>query len=170
MAAALALTASTLGAGPPKDEAGKGEKLRIGTYDNRAVAVAYAASKFNPVRDKMAAYEKAKAANDEAQMKELRAWGERFQRQLHFQGFGHVPVGDLLAPVKDDVAALARRQRLAAVTMECDYTAANVELVDVTEDLVKLFAPSERTLKMAREVRQAKVVDLIKLADMPAKQ
>jgi hypothetical protein len=35
----------------------KGKKIRIGTYDSRAIAIAYAPSRFNPVREKMAAYQ-----------------------------------------------------------------------------------------------------------------
>ena len=50
-------------------------------------------------------------------MKELEAWGEQHQRQLHFQGFGRVPVDDSLAPVKDQFAKLAREQQLAAATI-----------------------------------------------------
>ena len=46
-------------------------KLRVGVYDNRAIAVAYGASKFNPVGGKMKGYEKAKAMGDAKRMKEL---------------------------------------------------------------------------------------------------
>jgi hypothetical protein len=144
-------------------------KVRIGTYDNRSVAVAYAASKHNPVKDKWAAYEKAKTADDKAKIKELQAWGEEHQKLLHFQGFGRVPVSDLLEPVKDQVRDLATKKGLAAITMSCDFVGAYVEIVDVTEDLVKLYEPSERTLKMARGVRNAKPVGLVELSKLPVK-
>jgi hypothetical protein len=170
LAALLAFGAgATLGVGQTKDGAAAAGKIRIGTYDNRSVAVAYAASRYNPVKEKMAAYERAKAAGDRETLKELESWGEHHQRLLHFQGFGRVPVGDLLEPVKDRVQELARRRGLAAITMACDYTAGDVELVDVTEDLVKLYDPSEKTLAAARDVRSAKPVDLVRLADLPAK-
>jgi hypothetical protein len=169
-AALLALGAGTaLGVGQAKDGATGAGKVRIGTYDNRAVAVAFAASRYNPVKEKMAAYQRAKAAGDRETVKELEAWGEHYQRLLHFQGFGRVPVGDLLEPVKDRVRDLAQRRGLAAISMGCDYAAGEVELVDVTEDLVKLYDPSEKTLATAREVRSAKPVDLVRLADLPAK-
>jgi hypothetical protein len=144
-------------------------KVRIGTYDNRSVAVAYAASKHNPVKEKWASYEKAKTADDKAKIKELQTWGEEHQKLLHFQGFGRVPVSDLLDPVKDQVRDLAKKKGLAAVTMACDFVDANVEVVDVTEDLVKLYEPSERTLKMARGVRNAKPLDLVELSKLPVK-
>jgi hypothetical protein len=170
LSALLALGAcAALAAGPPGEAPTNDGKVRIGTYDGRAIAVAYAASRFNPVKEKMADYEKAKAAGDRAKMKELEAWGERTQRQLHFQGFGRVPVDDLLAPVKDKVARFARDRKLAAITMSCDFTAGQVELVDVTEDLVKLYDPSEKTLKMTRGARAVKPLPLTEIANMPAK-
>ena len=156
--------------GQTKDPAAGAGKVRIGTYDSRSVAVAYAASRYNPVKEKMAAYERAKAAGDRAAVKELEAWGERHQRLLHFQGFGRVPVGDLLEPVKGRVQDLARRRGLAAITMGCDYTAQDVELVDVTEDLMQLYEPSEKTLTTARGIRSAKPVDLDRIAELPAKR
>jgi hypothetical protein len=162
-------TGASLNVGSAGDDVPKDKKIRIGTYDSRAIAIAYAPSRFNPVKEKMAAYEKAKAAGDQAKMKELQAWGEQHQRLLHFQGFGRVPVGDLLEPVKEQVANLARQRQLAAITMSCEFTGAEVELVDVTDDLVKLYDPSEKTLQHVRAVRAVKPVPLVQLADLPVK-
>lgn len=160
---------TTLGVGQTKGDAPGAGKVRIGTYDNRSIAVAYAASKYNPVKEKTAAYKRAKDAGDRDTAKEFEAWGERFQRQLNFQGFGRVPVGDLLEPVTDRVRDLAQRRGLAAISMGCDYADADVELVDVTEDLVKLYDPSEKTLATARQIRAAKPMDVVRIADLPAK-
>ena len=170
LATVVALGAgAALGVGQTKDAAPAAGKVRIGTYDNRSIAVAYAASRHNPVKEKVAAHERAKAAGDRDAIKELESWGQNHQRLLHFQGFGHVPVPDLLEPVKDGVKEVAQRRGLAAITMGCDFTAGTVELVDVTEDLVKLYDPTEKTLKTALGIRSAKPVDLIRLADKPAK-
>ena len=35
--------------------------IRVGVYDSRAVAIAYAPSKFNPAREKMREFQQAKA-------------------------------------------------------------------------------------------------------------
>ena len=171
LSALLAVGAcAALGGGRAGEGAANDKKVRIGTYDSRAIAIAYAHSRFNPVKEKWAAYEKAKAAGDRDKIKELEAWGQEHQRQLHFQGFSRVPVDDLLAPVKDGVAKLARERNLAAITMSCDFTGAQVELVDVTDDLVKLYDPSEKTLKMARGVRAVKPAPLTQIANMPVKK
>ena len=91
------------------------EKVRIGVYDNRAIAIAFAASKFNPVSEQMKKYEAAKKAGDKEQMDKLEAWGKKHQRQLHRQGFGRVPVNDLLAHVKDQLPEVAKRNRVQAI-------------------------------------------------------
>ena len=71
-----------------QDEAAKtAEKseIRIGTYDSRAIAIAFAPSKYNPVSQKMREHDKAKADGDEKKIKQLEAWGQKHQRQLHRQ-------------------------------------------------------------------------------------
>jgi hypothetical protein len=145
-------------------------KVRIGTYDNRAIAVAYAASKFNPAREKMKEHAAAKQAGDAAKGAELEAWGKSHQRMLHFQGFGHVPVADLLEHVKDGVARVAAENQLAAITMSCDFVSTDAEIIDVTDELVELFDPTDKVRKTVRGVRDAEPVSLLVLADMPAEQ
>ncbi len=135
-------------------------RIRVGTYDSRAIAVAYAPSRFNPVGEKMKEYEKAKQAGDGARVAELEAWGEKQQRRLHRQGFARVPVDDLLAPVKDRLAEVAQRRALDLVAWSCDYTGPGVEVVDVTDDLVALFEPSEKTRAIVAEVRRREPLDL----------
>jgi hypothetical protein len=135
-------------------------KLRVGTYDNRAIAVAFVRWRLNPMADKRAEYEKAKRAGETVRAQELEAWGEKQQRKSHRQGFGRVPVDDLLAHVKPGVAEVASQRELDAIAWFCDYTSAEVELVDVTDDLVRLFEPSEETLKTVRELREREPLDL----------
>jgi hypothetical protein len=60
--------------------------------------------------------------------------------------------------------------QLTAIAMQCDYTAPDAELIDVTDQLVELFKPSAKTRDMARKVRTAKPLSLLTLADMPASQ
>ena len=73
-------------------------KIRIGVYDSRAVAVAYAPSEWNEKRlkEKMAEMEKAKSAGEAKKIAELEAWGNDQQAKLHRQGFSTAPVDDIL--------------------------------------------------------------------------
>ena len=121
------------------------KKIRVGVYDNRAITLAYVGSKYNPMEKKIAEFKEAKAAGDSAQIKELEAWGPRFQRQLHFQGFGRAPVDDLLLLVKDKMAEVAKRTGVVdPICWYPDYTGAEVEIVDITDELVSLFNPTRR--------------------------
>jgi hypothetical protein len=134
--------------------------LRIGTYDNRAIGIAFAASQFNPVAAKMKEYHEAKAAGNTARVKELDAWGQQVQRELHRQGFARVPVGDLLEPVKVQLPALATRLGVQAIAFDCNYTSPCTQSVDVTLELVKLYEPSEQTMKWVTESLKREPVDL----------
>lgn len=51
------------------------KNLRIGVYDPRAIAIAWAGSDFNPVKSKRAEFESAQKAGDVEKIKELKAWG-----------------------------------------------------------------------------------------------
>lgn len=135
-------------------------KLRVGVYDSRAIAVAYVHSPYSPTSGKMKEYEEAKAAGDEARVKELEAWGEKHQRQLHRQGFGRVPVSDLLEHVKDRLPELAEQIGVDVIAFECNYLGPNVEEVDITVELAKLFDDSERTLETIEQLRQMDPLDL----------
>jgi hypothetical protein len=144
------------------------EKHRIGVYDSRAIAIAWAGSKFNSVGDKMKELEAAKKAGDKNKIAELEAWGAAHQRLLHFQGFGRVPVGELLKPVEDRLIALMDEKKLLAITMQCDALSANTETVDITLDLVRLYDPPARVLTWVEQLKDKAPVSLVELADMPA--
>ncbi len=75
-----------------------------------------------------------------------------------------MPVGDLLLPVNKGMARLAREKGLASIVMQCDYTAPNAESVDVSEALVKLYKPSERTRQFVRSLRNP--LGLLEVAGM----
>jgi hypothetical protein len=154
----LALMSGTAVHPGPRDE--EAAPLRVGVYDSRAIAVAFAGSEFLRVGEKMQALKEAKAAGDGDRVKELEAWGEKAQRQLHRQGFGRVPVTDLLGHVKDRLPTVAQEAGVDAITFECNYLAPGVEKVDITLELVMLFDPSERTLRTVEELRQHEPVDL----------
>lgn len=151
-AALVALTLASRPEAPPK--------ARIGTYDSRAIAIAYAPSKYNPVAEKMKEHAAAKAKGDTELVKELEAWGAAHQRQLHRQGFSRVPVDDLLAHVADRLPEVAKAAGVDAIVFGCNQHTAEVELIDVTLAIVALYEPSEKTLEYVRGTMQAEPVAL----------
>jgi ribosomal protein L12E/L44/L45/RPP1/RPP2 len=142
-------------------------KLRVGTYDPRAVAVAYAASETfqKQLKQKMQELKEAEAKGDAKRARELKGWGESRQWLLHLQGFAGAPVDDILATVKDRLAAVAKAAGVAVITSKADYSGADVETVDITDQLVKLFNPSEKTLKTIRELRKQPPMEMAKVEE-----
>ncbi len=167
--AALGLAATVAAAmtcgGPAATAAEKG-KLRVGTFDSRAVAAAYAASDVHEAYIKRLTQErdKAKAAGDKAKVADIQAEASAHQDQLHQQGFGTASVADILEHVKDKLPAIAKEAGVDAIVSKWDivYQAPGAELVDITPLMVKPFKPNERTLRI--------IEDLRKQAPIPARQ
>jgi len=137
-------------------------------YDPRAVAIAYAHSQFSreKLAPKMDELAKARAAKDTAKVNELETWGKDQQMRLHLQGFAGAPVDDLMAQVKEQIPAVAAAANVQSIGLRPDYTAPGVEVVDVTDDLVKLWSPDARTLKMIAGVRATAPIAIEQIAKM----
>jgi hypothetical protein len=140
----------------------KKDKIRVGVYDSRAVAVAWAHSeKFDgELKSKMAEMEKAKANGDTAKVEELEAWGIAQQERLHLQGFGTGSVTGLLKHIAADIPAIARKTGVDIIVSKWEvvYQHRSAEVVDITDEIVKPFAPSRDTLKMIEELKKEKPV------------
>lgn len=113
----------------------------------------------------MAEYKEAKAVGDSATIRELEAWGPRFQRQLHFQTFGRAPVDDLLLLVKDKIPEVAARTGVDMIGWYPDYTGAEVEIVDITGELVALFNPTQEKLESIKQIKDVEPVPLWDITD-----
>jgi len=126
-------------------------KLRIGVYDSRAVAVAYVNStEFQEMLKAVRAdYEKARAANDEKRMKEIDSRMKLQQRCVHEQSFSTGSVAGLVAKVQAALPGVAKKAGVQAIVSkwELNYQGSNVEVVDVTEDLAMLFHAGDNSQK-----------------------
>lgn len=144
------------------------QKIRIGVYDPRAVAVAYTHSQLFQQRldPKLKDLEKARAANDQNMVKQLEAWGEAQQIRCHLQGFAGAPVGDILSEVKDQLPRIAETANVQAISQSADYTNPEVDVVDITGDLIKLWSPDAATLKMISRLKKTTPVPIEEVAKM----
>jgi hypothetical protein len=131
-------------------------KVRVGTFDSRAVSIAYARSAmFAPVmkgwRDK---YEKAKAEKNEEIIKECEAWGPTYHKLQMLQAFSLASVVDILEKIKDNLPKAAQEAGVDIIVSQWEvaYKNPSIEIVDVTSHLVKLFSPDENTLKILEEL------------------
>ena len=145
-------------------------KVRVGIFDSRAVAIAYAHSELNEVKSKMAEMEKAKAAGDTKKIKELDKWGKAQQAKLHRQGFSTAPVDDILEHIKDKLPQIAKDANVIALVSKWDKKTLkrykSAELIDVTDLIVAPFNPKEKQLKVIEQIKKIKPIPLWQLEIM----
>jgi hypothetical protein len=138
----------------PEEEA-SGSTVVVGTFDSRALAMAYYKSEAHAqyVKDLKAQHEKAKAAGDEDRVKELSAEGEASQELAHKQGFSTWPVDDILEKIKGKIPEIAEQAGVDIIVSKWDivHKRADVEFIDVTVLMVQPFNPDEETLKLIEE-------------------
>jgi hypothetical protein len=141
--------------------------VRIGTYDSRAVALAY----YNSVEQRQvsqnmqAEYQKAKAAGDEAKIKELEAAGPARQELMHQQVFSSGTISNIMVTLRGNIPAIARDARVVLMASKWDvtYRDSSIEYVDVTMQLVKLFNPEEKVLQWIEEMKSQPPIPIDKL-------
>lgn len=157
-------SASAHGATPPD-----APTLVLGTFDSRALAIAYyrSAAHAAETREVVAAYARAQAAGDTATMQRLDAEMRARQALAHRQGFGGAPIPELLAMIADEIPAIARRAGVDAVVSQADllWLDPDAEPVDLSIALAEAFAPDAETRRMLPEVLKQKPVPLDRIED-----
>jgi len=145
-------------------------KVRVGTFDSRAVGVAYARSAmFAPImKDWKDKYEKAKAEKNEAVIKECEAWGPNYHKLQMLQAFSIASVADILEKVKDQLPKAAKEAGvdILVTKWELAYQNPSFEIVDVTSYLVKIFNPDDQTLKIIGELSKQPPIPLFEALQM----
>jgi len=130
----------------------------VGTFDSRAVAVAYVQSDafgnylVAQQTDVAQLLERARTAGDEELVAGLEALGPAMQKRLHEQGFGTAPVDDIIARIEDKLPEIARKAGVDMIVSKWTlaYHSPAARFVDVTDLVTAEFDPDERTLKMIR--------------------
>ena len=160
--AAIGLSATAFAAEPAPS------KPRIGVYDSRAVAVAFAGSDAHKawMKPLITEHEKAKAAGDTKRMKELEAEGKARQKRAHTQAFATAPVDDILDHVKDQLPEIRSRAGVSVLVSKWDKKQLakhkSAERVDVTLALVDAFKPNEKQRKSAIDIQRHKPISIRK--------
>jgi hypothetical protein len=144
-----------------------GPVIRIGTFDSRAIAVAYARSDMNRnwLAQLTAERDKAKAAGDEKRVRELEAQGKTQQARLHEQGFSTASVANLMEKIRPEIPAVAKAAGVTLVVSKWEvmYGDPAIEYVDVTIPLVRRFSTDPRVLTIAGELMKHDPIPLDQL-------
>ncbi len=141
--------------------------LVVGTFDSRAVAIAYAAS--DEFRAKMSAMQEelkqAREAGDTKRVNELEEAGPRLQKVFHTQAFSNAPVRDLVATIQKELPGLAEQAGVDVIVSKWSltYQKPSARFVDVTTLVAGAFDPDEKALKHIREIVQTDPVPLSEL-------
>jgi len=151
-----------------------GEKTtyRIGVYDPRAIAVAFAGSEhFKQWMSGLhAEYKKAKAAGDQKRVEELEAEGAARQRRLHTQAFSAAPVDDILEQIEDRLPSIKQKANVSSLESKWDKEKLakhpSADRVDLTMELIDALNPNERQRKSAIEIQKHKPIPLEQVENM----
>lgn len=151
---------------------GPAPETRIGTYDSRAVAVAFAGSELfaNWLNDLKTEYAQAKADGDTARAARLEAEGAERQKRIHRQAFSTASVDDILKEIRDELPAIRAEAGVAALVSKWDTDTlrawTNARHVDVTTALIDALAPTDRQRKYAIEIQKKDPLPLETASDI----
>jgi hypothetical protein len=139
------------------------EKVRIGVFDSRAVAIWYFRSDANrqEMKKLMEEMKTAKEKKDSVQMKKIEAKGQLLQRIAHDKGFGRGSVAEILENYSKEITAIAETEKLSLIVSkwELNYSNSNVETVDITTSLLKALKAPDDVMKMLDDVNKNKPVE-----------
>jgi hypothetical protein len=151
---------AAVSAGPVVAAGGAPVAVRIGTFDSRAVALAYYRSPdgMKELMGMRADLEKAKAAGDQKTVEDLQARGPAMQMLMHQQVFSNGSIGNITAAMASRLPEIAKAAGVVAIvsSWELPHSAPNVELVDVTPQVVALFALDAQTAKIVESMKGQK--------------
>jgi len=132
-------------------------KLRIGTFDSRCIAVAYARSPefMKEMEDIRTKHAKAKEEDNKELLKELEQLGPTKQVLMHQQGFSTGSILNIMEKVKDKLPSIAKENNVKLIASKWEVMFADefIELVDITDQVVNLFNPDEATRKIIGEIK-----------------
>jgi hypothetical protein len=151
----------------PLEKEMSGSQVRIGTFDSRAIAIAYYNTEAHAsyIEGLKAKHAKAAAAGDKERAKELEAEGEALQELAHKQGFSTWPVDNILETIKGKLSEIAKQADVDVIVSNWNivYQRPGVEFIDVTEVMVKLINPDEQILEMLEQLKKQDPVPLEEL-------
>jgi len=144
-------------------EASAKDKLRIGTFDSRMVAIYYFRSPdFQKEMGKlMTDFKAAKEKKDTAMIKKLEEKGQLQQRIAHDKGFGRGSVSEIMEKQSESLKELAKKENLAVIVSkwELNYSSPDVEIVDITLKIMDIFKAPVDVKKMYDEMKGVKPIE-----------
>jgi hypothetical protein len=168
LAAALTLLVADIGQAQEVTD----RALRIGTFDSRAVALAYYRSpegleRMKPEWDRE--LRDAEATGDSARVEELKLFMPSFQHLLHQQVFSTGSICNVMREIEEDLPGIAAAAGVDLVVSEWElpYRSPDVEVTDLTPSIVALFDMDEETARFVAQMADVEPVPLEELLYQP---
>ena len=139
---------------------------RVGVYDSRVIAYAHFWTEAHQkkINDLARTAREAKATGQTNRYHELAAQLNRRQEQNHLQVFSTAPVDNVLAEMKDRVAAVQKEAGVSRLVSKWDDKTLTAyprdRQVDVTDLLLREFKLSEKQMKVVEDLRKQKPLPL----------
>jgi len=148
--------------------------MRIGAYDSRAVAIAFANSKEGTafVADLHAKMMKAMETKDDTLIQQVKTTAQAYQLLNHLRGFSVGSVADILQKHRADVEAIAEETGVFIIVSKYEliHTDPDVDVVDVTMHLVNIWEPSDRVLGWISELPQQEPLSMLEVLALPTEE
>jgi len=128
---------------------------RMGTFDRRAIVVAYYGSPqwAEVLRQKRVELEAARQANDQKKVDELNKWGGESQELAEKQVFNGAPIDNILEAFAPAIGDLCKSEHLSTVVPAPAPDGAS-QTVDVTAQLLDWLKASHKTRDTIRQLQQ----------------
>lgn len=148
---------------------------RIGVYDSRALAYAefWTPAHQSRIKELVKTAKAAKAAGETERFNKLDAELKAERERNHLQVFSTAPVDEILAGMKERVAAVQQEANVSRLVSKWDEPALKelkrAEKVDVTDLLLREFTLDEKQQKVVADLRQKKPLPLEKAEELMRK-
>jgi Skp family chaperone for outer membrane proteins len=139
------------------------QKLRIGVFDSRAVAIAYYQSGYHEqdLKKLLNEYNKASDAGDTLLAKKISNRVEVLQMIAHDKGFGKGTVNNILDRFKKELDDLAKRENVSMIVSKWElYSVSdNMEMIDITDEVAHIINGDEKIRNYIRELIKTPTID-----------
>ncbi len=142
-------------------------KMSVGTFDSRAIAIAYYQTEefANYMKGLISEHKKAKESGDKEHVEELEAKLGATQELIDKQAFSTWSVDNILEIIEGKIPNVAKQAEVDLIVSKWDitYQSTEVEFIDVTYAMAKLINTNEQTLKTIEQLMTQDPVPLEEL-------
>ncbi len=154
--------AAILASSSPAQEPGETSTLRVGTFDSRAVAIAFYRSP--PFQERVAGLltesRAARESGDAWRVMQIEKYKPAMSHRMHQQGFSTGSVREIMQELDTELQRVAEDAGVSVIISRWEVAFSNpaVELIDVTPQVVALIDSSEEALAMIRDIQESEPV------------